>query len=72
MAEEGVKLSGNAQLDLLDTPNEIELIRHIASLPKEIDLSAKSYDPAKITKQIESRKCPDFLGCFNSPRSSPD
>ena len=50
MAEEGVKLSGNAQLDLLDTPNEIELIRHIASLPKEIDLSAKSYDPAKITK----------------------
>ena len=39
MAEEGVKLSGNAQLDLLDTPNEIELIRHIASLPKEIDLS---------------------------------
>ena len=50
MAEEGVKLSGNAQLDLLDTPNEIELIRHIALLPKEIDLSAKSYDPAKITK----------------------
>ena len=50
MAEEGVKLSENAQLDLLDTPNEIELIRHIASLPKEIDLSAKSYDPAKITK----------------------
>ncbi|MBQ3948489.1 MAG: arginine--tRNA ligase, partial [Ruminococcus sp.] len=27
-----------------------ELIRHIASLPKEINLAAKSYDPAKITK----------------------
>ena len=50
LAEEGVPLPQTAQLELLDTPNEIELIRHIAALPKEIDLSAKTYDPAKITK----------------------
>lgn len=50
MAEEGITVNKNAKLELLDTPNEIELIRHIASLPKEIDLAAKSFDPAKITK----------------------
>lgn len=50
MADEGIKLTDNAKLELLDTPNEVELIRHIASLPKEIDLAAKSSDPAKITK----------------------
>lgn len=50
MAEEGITINKNAKLELLETPNEIELIRHIASLPKEIDLAAKSSDPAKITK----------------------
>lgn len=50
MADEGINLTDNAKLELLDTPNEVELIRHIASLPKEIDLAAKSSDPAKITK----------------------
>ncbi len=37
-------------LDKLDTPQEIELIRHLASLPNEVDSAAKHYDPAKITK----------------------
>ena len=35
---------------LLIDPREIELIRHIASLPREIELAAKAYDPAKLTK----------------------
>ncbi len=39
-----------SELDILDTPQEIELIRHIASLPTEIDSAALNYDPAKITK----------------------
>ena len=39
-----------SELDILDTPQEIELIRHIASLPAEIDSAALNYDPAKITK----------------------
>ena len=50
LAEEGVEIPENADLTLLTAPQEIELIRHLASLPKEIDLAAKTYDPAKITK----------------------
>jgi arginyl-tRNA synthetase len=50
LAEEGVEIPADANLDLLDNPREIELIRHLASLPKEINLAAKSYDPSKITK----------------------
>lgn len=50
LSEEGVEIPESANLDLLDNPREIELIRHLASLPKEVDLAAKTYDPAKITK----------------------
>lgn len=38
------------QFDILDKQQEIELIRHLATLPNEVDSAAKSYDPAKITK----------------------
>lgn len=44
---EQVSLNG---LNVLSHPDETELIRHIASFPKEIDDAAKNYDPAKITK----------------------
>lgn len=50
LAADGHTASEDAQLDLLDNPREIELIRHIASLPNEVNLAAKNYDPAKITK----------------------
>lgn len=50
LAEEGINVPETADLDLLSDPRERELIRHLASLPKEIDLAARSYDPAKITK----------------------
>lgn len=40
----------NANLELLDTEREIELIRHIASFPTEVNNAARTYDPAKITK----------------------
>ncbi|MBR4626490.1 MAG: arginine--tRNA ligase [Ruminococcus sp.] len=50
LGEEGYTIPDTADFDLLSDPREIELIRHLASLPKEIDLAAKSYDPAKITK----------------------
>ncbi len=52
MEEEGVKIADadNALLNLLEKPQEIELIRHIAALPSEIDSAAKAYDPSKITK----------------------
>ena len=50
LAEEGTEIPQSADLSLLTDSREIELIRHLASLPKEIDLAAKTYDPAKITK----------------------
>jgi arginyl-tRNA synthetase len=50
LADEGINVPASADFDLLSDPREIELIRHLASLPKEIDLAAKTYDPAKITK----------------------
>lgn len=40
----------NANLDLLTTPQERELIRYISSFPNEVDASAIHYDPARITK----------------------
>ena len=50
LESEGVEIPESADLTLLDNPREIELIRHIASLPREVDLAAKTYDPAKLTK----------------------
>jgi arginyl-tRNA synthetase len=38
------------ELAKLSAPEEKELIRHLASLTDEIILSAKNYDPAKITR----------------------
>ena len=38
------------ELVLLNAPEEKELIRHLASLTDEIVISAKNYDPAKITR----------------------
>ena len=50
LAEEGTEVPQSADLSVLTDSREIELIRHLASLPKEIDSAAKTYDPAKITK----------------------
>lgn len=50
LSEEGIEIPASADFDLLSDPREIELIRHLASLPREIDMAAKTYDPAKITK----------------------
>ena len=47
---EGVAIPESADFTLLTDQREIELIRHIASLPHEIELAAKAYDPAKLTK----------------------
>lgn len=50
LASESVEIPESADLSLLSDPHEIELIRHIASLPGEIALAAKQYDPSKLTK----------------------
>ncbi len=48
------------ELKLLVAPEEIELIRHLASYTDEIVNSAKNYDPAKIT-----RYCMDLATLFH-------
>lgn len=40
------------ELILLSAPEERELIRHLAALTDEIVLSAKNYDPARITRYV--------------------
>ncbi|MDE7226007.1 MAG: arginine--tRNA ligase, partial [Ruminococcus sp.] len=50
LASEGIEIPQSADFTLLDNPREIELIRHIASLPKEIELAARQYDPSRLTK----------------------
>ncbi|MBR1593018.1 MAG: arginine--tRNA ligase [Ruminococcus sp.] len=47
---DGIKIPGSADITLLGNPREIELIRHMAALPNDIELAAKAYDPAKLTK----------------------
>lgn len=41
--EEGVCAAG-------DTPQEIELIRHLAAFPAEVEAAARAYDPSRVTK----------------------
>lgn len=50
LSAEGIAVPESSDLTLLGKAQEIELIRHIASLPHEIELAAKQYDPAKLTK----------------------
>ena len=50
LKNEGIEIPENADLTLLGDTREIELIRHLASLPGEVNLAAKNYDPSKLTK----------------------
>lgn len=52
MQEEGLTLAqcSRGHLSLLTNPQELELIRHLAALPSELDAAAKQYDPSKVTK----------------------
>ncbi len=52
MQEEGLTMEqcSREYLTLLRQPQELEVIRHLAALPSELDMAAKQYDPSKITK----------------------
>ncbi len=52
LAAEGIsaKKLSDEQMNVLTQPEEIALIRYIASLPNEIDTAARDYDPSKITR----------------------
>lgn len=47
---EGYKIPEKADLNVLENPREIELIRHLASLPSEVDMAAAHYDPSRMTR----------------------
>ena len=50
--EEGIALGGNADLSVLNTPDEQELIKFIAILPDAVNDAAKNYDPARMTRYV--------------------
>lgn len=52
LQEQGIEILDctDEQLDMLKATEEREIIRHLASLTDEIVLSAKNYDPARITR----------------------
>ena len=52
LSAEGItaKSAAECNFDLLQKPEEIELIRYLATLPNEIIDAAKNYDPSKMTK----------------------
>ncbi len=52
LKQEGLYQEGTSLSDLpaLETAQEIELIRHLAAFPAEIEAAAKVYDPSRITK----------------------
>ena len=54
LAGEGLTLRPctDEELALLNKPEEIELLRHIASYTDEIVAAAKGYDPARITRYV--------------------
>ena len=54
MSDEGIEIRP-ADADILSSlgePDEIELIKYIATLPNVVNESAKNYDPAKITRYV--------------------
>ena len=47
-----VPAAADADLSLLDTEAERELIKQLAALPEEIRLAARDYDPSRINKYV--------------------
>ena len=52
LEQEGVQCSENPDLSLLKSEEELELIRELARLPKEIRLAARDYDPSGVNRYL--------------------
>lgn len=54
LEEEGIKTAAPCRENLskLNAPEEVEMIKYMATLPNVIDESAKNYDPARITRYV--------------------
>lgn len=50
--EEGIEIGTNADLNVLSTTDEQELIKFIATLPDAVNDAAKNYDPARMTRYV--------------------
>lgn len=50
LREEGLYTGEETAFVMGDTPQEIELIRHLAAFPAEVEAAAKAYDPSRVTK----------------------
>ena len=50
--DEGITLSGKCDLSVLNTTDEQELIKFIATLPDAVNDAAKNYDPARMTRYV--------------------
>ena len=50
--EEGIEIGSNADLSVLSTSDEQELIKFIATLPDAVNDAAKNYDPARMTRYV--------------------
>ena len=50
--EEGIDIGNNADLTVLNTADEQELIKFIATLPDAVNDAAKNYDPARMTRYV--------------------
>jgi arginyl-tRNA synthetase len=52
LAAEGHPVPASANIGLLSTPEEKELIKQLAALPEEIRLAARDYDPSRINRYV--------------------
>ena len=50
--DEGITLSGSCDFSVLNTTDEQELIKFIATLPDAVNDAAKNYDPARMTRYV--------------------
>ena len=52
LAQEGIQPipTEDCRLELLDTPEETDLIRHLAALPNEVVEAARNYEPFRMTR----------------------
>ena len=52
LAAEGHKVPEKTDASLLSTPEEKELIKQLASLPEELRLAARDYDPSRLNRYV--------------------
>ena len=52
LAAEGHQVPDSADVSLLSSPEEKELIKQLAALPEELHLAARDYDPSRLNRYV--------------------